>query len=90
MEREHYIECDELLSRNGEGKADEDGVEDDAKFEDTYRCHLRGVVFHFVRRSVESVDGWFFGGRAGLIIIMVDVVPGVGEVVFARRVTLAD
>ena len=34
MEDEHDVEGGEFGARDGEGQADEDGVEDDAEFED--------------------------------------------------------
>ena len=82
MEHEDDVEGDEFLSCDCEGQADEDGVEDHAEFEDAYRCYLRGVVFDFVRRFVEFEVGGFLGGWA-ILVIVVDVLPGVGEVVFA-------
>ena len=82
MEDEDDVEGDEFLSRDGEGQADEDGVEYHAEFEDTDRCHLRGVVFHFMRRFVGFKDGCFLGGWT-ILVIVVDVLPAVGEVVFA-------
>ena len=44
MEDEHDVEGIELLAGDGEGQADEDGVEDDAEFEDEDCRHLSRVV----------------------------------------------
>ena len=83
VEDEDDVEGDEFLSCDCEGQADEYGVEYHAEFEDAYRRHLRGVIFDFVRRFVEFEVGGFWVGWAILAIIVVDVLPGVGEVVFA-------
>ena len=90
MEDQDDVEGDEFRSGDREGEADEDGVENDAEFEDANGCHLRGVVFYFVRGLFVFMDGGFYGSGAALVVvIVVDVVSGVGEVVFARGVTLA-
>lgn len=84
-----YVEGVEFLSCDCEGKANEYGVEYHAELEDEYCGHLRRVVFYFVRRFVGfGVDGWFLGGRVVLIIV-IDVFAGVGEVVFAWCMFLA-
>ncbi len=88
MKHQDYVEGDELCSCDCEGKADEDGVEYHAEFKDAYCCHLRSVVFDFVQRFVEFMDGCFLGGMA-IVIVVIDVLSGVGEVIFAWGVTLA-
>lgn len=45
MEDEDDVEGFELLACNCEGEADEDGVEDDAEFEDEDGGELGGIVF---------------------------------------------
>lgn len=45
MEDEDDVESFELLACDGEGEADEYGVEDDAEFEDEDRGELGSVVF---------------------------------------------
>lgn len=82
MKDQDYVEGVEFLSCDCEGEANEYGVEYHAKLEDEYGGHLCRVVFYFVERFFEfSVDDWFFGGRVVLVIV-VDVLAGVGEVVF--------
>ena len=44
MKDKYDVEDIELVARNGEGETDEDGVEDDAKFEDEDCSHLRSEV----------------------------------------------
>ena len=89
MEYQDYVEGVEFLSRDCESKADEDRVEYHAEFEDTYCCHLRGVVFYFMRRLFKfGADDWFLGGR-GILVVVVDVVAGMGEVIFAWCMSLA-
>ena len=89
VEDQDDVEGVEFLPCDREGEADEDGVEDDAEFEDAYGGHLCGVVFYLVRRNGEfGVDGWFLEGGVVLVVV-VDVIAGVGEVVFAWCVFLA-
>ena len=89
VEHEDDVEGVEFLSRDREGEADEYRVEYHAEFEDADCRHLRRVVFHFVRRFVEfGVWSRFLGGRVVLVVV-VDVLAGVGEVVFARCMSLA-
>ena len=45
VEDDHDVERCELVSCYGESEADEDGVEDDAEFEDEDGCHLRAEIF---------------------------------------------
>ena len=45
MEDEDDVEGVELLTGDGQGQANEDGVEYDAEFEDEDGRHLGGVVF---------------------------------------------
>ena len=54
VEDEHDVEGDELLAGDGERQADEDGVEDDAEFEDEDGCELCRVGFrdHVLRFPV--------------------------------------
>ncbi len=90
VEHQDDVEGVELLTGDREGEADEDGVEYHAEFEDAYGRHLRGVVFYFVGRSLEfGVDGWFLGGGVVWVVVVVDVVAGMGEVVFAWGMFLA-
>lgn len=44
MEDEHNVQGDELASGHGEGKTNEDGVEDDTELEDEDGSKLGGVV----------------------------------------------
>lgn len=89
MEYQDYIEGVEFFSCDSEGEADEYGVEYHAELEDEYGCHLRRVVLYFVRRFARfGMGGWFLGGRFVLVIV-VDVLAGMGEVVFAWCVSLA-
>ena len=48
MEDEDDVEGFELFASDGEGEADEDGVEYYAEFEDEDGGHLGGVVFYCV------------------------------------------
>ena len=90
MEYEDDVEGVEFLACDCEGEADEYGVEYHAEFEDEYCCHLRRVVFYFVRGFLEfGGDGWVLRGFGGVLVIVVDVLAGVGEVVFAWCVFLA-
>ena len=45
MEDKDDVEGVELFTSDGQGQANEDGVEYDAEFEDEDGCHLGGVVF---------------------------------------------
>ena len=100
VEDEHHVQGVELGAGDGEGEPDEDGVEDDAEFEDEDCGHLRGVVFDFVRGVVdwdwgEEVEGdgsfgvgwgcWVVVGFGGWVVV-VDVGAGVGEMVVSGRV----
>ena len=76
MENKHDIESLELLARNRQGQADEDGVEDDAEFEDKDSRHLRSVVFMALSAKAHVVGLW-----VGVVVITV-----VTQVVFARSV----
>ena len=90
MEYENDIEGIESLARDCKGEADEYGVEYHAEFEDEDCCHLRCVVFYFVRGFLEFCgDGWFLGGNGNVLVIVVDVLAGVREVIFAWCVLLA-
>ena len=76
VEDEDDVEDCEFGAGDGEGQADEDGVEDDAEFEDEDGSHLGGVVFG----GLSVVGG---GG------VDVGVGARVAEVVVARRVAVA-
>ncbi len=51
MERKDDIQHDEIVTRDSEGETDEDGVKDDAEFEDKYSSHLSSkmvIIDHVV------------------------------------------
>ena len=90
MEYEDDVEGVEFLARDCEGEADEYGVEYHAEFEDEDCRHLRGVVFYFVRGFLEfGGDGRVLRGVGDVLVIVLDVLAGVREVVFAWCVFLA-
>lgn len=90
MEHEDDVEGVEFLARDCKGEAHENGVKYHAEFEDENCCHLRRVVFYFVRGFLEfRGDGRFLVGNGDVLVIVVDVLAGVREVVFAWCVFLA-
>ena len=73
MEDEDDVEGVEGGAGDGEGEADEDGVEDYAEFEDEDCGHLGGVVFYVVGGLGGGVGGGWGGGG-----VVLDVFAGVG------------
>ena len=68
MEDENNVENVELVTCDGERETDEDGVEDDAEFENEDGCHLSGEVVGVggVRAGVAEVV--FASGRVREVI----------------------
>lgn len=93
MESEDDVEGVEFGAGDGEGEADEDGVEDYAEFEDEDCGHLRGVVFYVGVRGLVVGGGRLgivVGGVLGGAVVVLDVFACVAEVVFAGCVSLSD
>jgi len=79
VEDEDDVEGVEGGAGDGEGEADEDGVEDYAEFEDEDCGHLGGVVFDVVGGFgvVGGLGGGVGGGWGGGGVVL-DVFAGVG------------
>ena len=67
VEDEDDVEDVEFGASYGKSESDEDGMEDDAEFEDEDGGHLCGIVFRFVRMKSGGSDGGRFGIRRVLI-----------------------
>lgn len=86
VEDEDDVEGCEFLAGDGEGEADEDGVEDDAELEDEDGRHLRGVVLD--PAAAVRVRGFrvVVVVVAAVVVVVAHVLATVTEVVFAGGV----
>ena len=73
MEDEDNVEDVEFVASYGESQSDEDGMEDDAEFEDEDGGHLCGIVFNFVSMESSRSDGGRFSIRR--LVIKFDMIP---------------
>ena len=67
MEDENDVEDVEFVASDSESQSNEDGMEDDAEFEDENSRHLCGIVFNFVSMESSGSDGRYFGNRRTFI-----------------------
>ena len=67
MEDEDDVEDVEFGASHSESKSNEDGMEDDAEFEDEDGGHLCGILFSFVSSESSGSDGGHFSVRRILI-----------------------
>lgn len=81
MEDEDDVEGAELVAGDGEGEADEDGVEDDAELEDEDGRHLGRVVLDPF--AAVGVLGFHIIVAVGVVMVVILVRAVVAEVVVA-------
>lgn len=87
MEDEDDVEDVEFGASHSESQSNEDGMEDDAEFEDEDSGHLCGVVFSFVSPESSGSDIRTFSIRR--ILIEFDMISCVAQMVFAGCMSLA-
>ena len=73
MEDEDDVEDVEFVASHSKSKSNEDGVEDDAEFEDEDGGHLCGIVFRFVSSESSGSDVGHFSIRR--TFIKFDMIP---------------
>ncbi len=73
MEDEDDVEDVEFVASHSKSQSNEDGMEDDAEFEDEDSGHLCGIVFNFVSSESSCSDG----GHLSImrLVIKFDMIP---------------